>query len=34
MYLQTLRRQELKRARRIVLFFLMCDIAQKGDKKI
>nr|DAY97801.1 MAG TPA: hypothetical protein [Caudoviricetes sp.] len=33
MYLQTLRRQELKRARRIVLF-LMCDIAQKGDKTI
>lgn len=33
MYLQTLRRQELKRTRRFVLF-LMCDIAQKGDKTI
>nr|DAW23248.1 MAG TPA: hypothetical protein [Caudoviricetes sp.] len=33
MYLQTLRRQELKRTRRFVLF-LLCDIAQKGDKTI
>lgn len=33
MYLQTLRRQELKRTRRFVLF-LMCDIAQKLDESL